>query len=802
MAEGVKSQKVVIPRNNTSFSLRLFEFFRKATWDSKYDFLKYYQNLVRLYVTDVDSGSRGILASLEMGLGKSILAVSIAMDMIGTRQPIVLLTKSLQENMRGAIRKYVRMRAKHDPEWPIGQMEDAELDRWLDKTFRFVSMNASNMLAQMNRAAEGHAADDFNAALERKFGEITAMASLNGKLLIVDEAHNFFRAVTNGSKNAIGLYDMVMRARDLKLVFLTGTPVANDPFELAPCFNMLAGHAVLPESYKEFNKLFVAEGRIKNKTRFQNRLLGMVSHVSIRSRPGAAFGVAETSRPEFPEQLPLSIERIHMDDDQYVMYGLARDQELDEGGRRSGPFGGPTGRPAPEPASMTKPKSGAASTYRVKSRQLGNWSGNGKTPADVAVGQLGSAKYRRIVEIIDARPGQLGMVYSQFVGVGGLGTFSRFLESRGWKRFQPPDAKSLRGKVTVTIESSGDVEPDIGDDGLVEADGTPDAVELVADGTPDAVGSGSSAPPSVDEYLASLESATPSPWWTGGDDAGGDDSVADSDDTTTAADLFDESRTGGAGDEVADRTFAERTFAIISGDVPTIVRQYIQDVLSEPTNMHGGIIDLVLLSSTGAEGLDLKNMRYGIIMEPHWGWGRAKQIFARGVRNDSHIALPESERNFAPYICLAIPPEAYRGPSVDGAPGVMPETTDTELFNDSLVEQLKIDSFVEATHEISIECLANDESYCRKCSPTNAALFTDDIARDVASADPCVAMQEKKVTAESITVDGVEYYFTRDEAALYDWRIYKRDPSIDGFRPMSDADPLMSIIAAAIEARV
>jgi len=40
--------------------------------------------------------------------------------------------------------------------------------------------------------------------------------TLDDCLLIVDEAHNLFNAITNGSKNAVGLYDLILKAKNLK----------------------------------------------------------------------------------------------------------------------------------------------------------------------------------------------------------------------------------------------------------------------------------------------------------------------------------------------------------------------------------------------------------------------------------------------------------------------------------------------------------------------------------------------------------------------------------------------------------
>lgn len=54
---------------------------------------------------------------------------------------------------------------------------------------------------------------------------------------------------------------------------------------------------------------------------------------------------------------------------------------------------------------------------------------------------------------------------------------------------------------------------------------------------------------------------------------------------------------------------------------------------------------VLLLSSAGGEGLDLKGTRLIQLMEPHWNQEKLKQVEGRGIRFGSHTHLPETERN-------------------------------------------------------------------------------------------------------------------------------------------------------------
>jgi hypothetical protein len=61
-------------------------------------------------------------------------------------------------------------------------------------------------------------------------------------------------------------------------------------------------------------------------------------------------------------------------------------------------------------------------------------------------------------------------------------------------------------------------------------------------------------------------------------------------------------------------------------------------------NFFGEIIKLFMITSSGAEGIDLKNTRYVHIMEPYWHPVRTSQVIGRANRLNSHIDLPEKYR--------------------------------------------------------------------------------------------------------------------------------------------------------------
>ena len=68
-----------------------------------------------------------------------------------------------------------------------------------------------------------------------------------------------------------------------------------------------------------------------------------------------------------------------------------------------------------------------------------------------------------------------------------------------------------------------------------------------------------------------------------------------------------------------------------------------------------GKIDVLLLSSSGGEGLDLKNTRQIHIMEPHWNEAKLSQVIGRGIRYKSHETLPLAQRQVTVFHWISTP---------------------------------------------------------------------------------------------------------------------------------------------------
>lgn len=72
------------------------------------------------------------------------------------------------------------------------------------------------------------------------------------------------------------------------------------------------------------------------------------------------------------------------------------------------------------------------------------------------------------------------------------------------------------------------------------------------------------------------------------------------------------------------------------------------------TNMHGQLARALLVTRSGAEGINLKNVREVHVTEPFWNSNRVNQVVGRAVRAGSHVGLPEAERQVDVYIYMSV----------------------------------------------------------------------------------------------------------------------------------------------------
>ena len=242
-------------------------------------------------------------------------------------------------------------------------------------------------------------------------------------------------------------------------------------------------------------------------------------------------------------------------------------------------------------------------------------------------------------------------------------------------------------------------------------------------------------------------------------------------------------------------------YAVISGDVSTEERAEIVAAFNSPLNKHGAIIKAILVSKTGAEGLDLKWIRETHQLEPYWDRARDDQVRARAVRVGSHDGLPVAEREVQPYLYIAT-----ANPKIwDAMPAATREpATIDEQFYARATERYKLNcAFREVLAEACLECdlfgyTSASTFACRACVPTNAPLWLRDPAADTRTPDSCRPQQERTVTATPVELDGVTFYYEEDPASSFGYTFFEERADLGAYAPIDPADPRLPALVRAV----
>ena len=99
-----------------------------------------------------------------------------------------------------------------------------------------------------------------------------------------------------------------------------------------------------------------------------------------------------------------------------------------------------------------------------------------------------------------------------------------------------------------------------------------------------------------------------------------------------------------------------KRYTFITGSESQEERQISKDHFNHIDNKRGENIQIMIISSAGAEGISLTCVRQVHILEPFWNYVRIDQVLGRAIRMRSHLDLPKEERNVEQYLYLSVLP--------------------------------------------------------------------------------------------------------------------------------------------------
>jgi hypothetical protein len=130
----------------------------------------------------------------------------------------------------------------------------------------------------------------------------------------------------------------------------------------------------------------------------------------------------------------------------------------------------------------------------------------------------------------------------------------------------------------------------------------------------------------------------------------------------------------------------------------------------KPTNILGELIQVLMITASGAEGIDLKNTRFVHVMEPYWHHVRINQVIGRARRICSHKDLPEELQTVKVFLYISkIGKEIETDEYLEIKMMDNSKTTDESLYDIMERKRQLSQMFLDTLKEVSIDCVVNHE---------------------------------------------------------------------------------------------
>lgn len=278
----VKSDQTVVPNtwelpNRKTFPNWMFVNYKpylavknsmKTGGEGKFSFFKH-QKLVKDYLQTM-SPYRGILLYHGLGVGKTCASIGIAEGFRSDRKIVILLNKSLKKNFRVNLMKCGYDYFRTNQNWTFVSLKKTDplfrYARYLGISSQFIDKHGGCMIADFSKKPNYDNLSDEHRELlnnqinhmidqkyefihidglnKKKLEKMVEDRILDNKLLIIDEVHNLTNAMSKDKPGFRAKYikKLIMEAQNLKLVFLSGTPMINKLYEAGQMFNLLRGY--------------------------------------------------------------------------------------------------------------------------------------------------------------------------------------------------------------------------------------------------------------------------------------------------------------------------------------------------------------------------------------------------------------------------------------------------------------------------------------------------------------------------------------------------------------------------------
>ena len=244
------------------------------------------QRLIKDYM-QFDSPYRGVLLYHGLGAGKSGASIAAAEGYINKKKMFVLSPASLAVNYENEIVKISSVGLNLKKDWTLlkvaktnKEVEKILIEKYAIKTtiikrdgLVWIPLYENDIPSAITVKSKVDEEDksainlmishiirnrytfiSYNGLTQKMIKEM-GKSPFDNSFVIIDEVHNFASRIVNGSKLARDIYTKMMNAKDCKVILLSGTPIINNPYEIATIINLVRGYMTVFElSYSKTSK--------------------------------------------------------------------------------------------------------------------------------------------------------------------------------------------------------------------------------------------------------------------------------------------------------------------------------------------------------------------------------------------------------------------------------------------------------------------------------------------------------------------------------------------------------------------
>lgn len=207
-------------------------------------------------------------------------------------------------------------------------------------------------------------------------------------------------------------------------------------------------------------------------------------------------------------------------------------------------------------------------------------------------------------------------------------------------------------------------------------------------------------------------------------------------------------------------------------------------------NMYGDVIKIFMITSSGAEGINLKNTRYVHIVEPYWHMVRPDQVVGRARRICSHQDLPEELRTVQVFLYVTKFSKEQKTDDknieirirdVSRIDKSTPVTTDETLYEIASIKQRINNQILQAVKETAIDCGIYSRTAKSEDNPMVCYGYGK-IESNIFSSYPSFEMDKMQKEGldvaklqwdtQKVNIHGKDYVLKKDTMELYDYKSY------------------------------